>query len=155
MSGTSLRRAPLVACLIVCVLSPGAVAEASARTDRLEAGIVRAMNDYRAQHGRPKLRQQRGFARAADAHSAAMLRENTLKHGNYSQRVRRYVRRVSRVGENLAWMQGCNPSDIVAMWARSSGHRRVMLSRSFRRVGVAQRSRSNACFVTADFGTAR
>ena len=30
-----------------------------------------------------------------------------------------------------------------------------MLSRSFRRVGVAQRSRSNACFVTADFGTAR
>ena len=85
----------------------------------------------------------------------AMLRQNTLKHGNYSKRVRRYVRRVSRVGENLAWMRGCDPSDIVAMWARSSGHRRVMLSRSFRRVGVAQRSRSNACFVTADFGTAR
>ena len=39
-----------------------------------------------------------------------MLRENALKHGNYSQRVRRYVRRVSRVGENLAWMQGCNPT---------------------------------------------
>jgi uncharacterized protein YkwD len=155
MSGTSSRRAPLVACLIVCVLSPGAVARASARTDRLEAGILRAMNDYRAQHGRPKLRQQRGFARAADAHSAAMLRQNTLTHGNFSQRVRRYVRRVSRVGENLAWMRGCNPNDIVAMWARSSGHRHVMLSRSFRRVGVAQRSRSNACFVTADFGTAR
>ena len=155
MSVTSLRRALLGACLIVCVLSPGAVARASARTDRLEAGIVRAMNDYRAQHGRPKLRQQRGFARAADAHSAAMLRQNTLKHGNFSQRVRRYVRRVARVGENLAWMRGCNPSDIVAMWARSSGHRRVMLSRSFRRVGVAQRSRSNTCFVTADFGTAR
>ena len=116
---------------------------------------MRAMNEYRAQHGLPKLRQQRGLARAADAHSAAMLRQNALKHGDYSKRVRRYVRRVSRVGENLAWMQGCNPRDIVAMWARSSGHRGVMLSRSFRRVGVAQRSRSNACFVTADFGTAR
>ena len=154
MSVTSLRRAMLGACLIVCVLSPGAVAEASARTDRLEAGIVRAMNDYRAKHGLPKLRQQRGFARAADAHSAAMLRQNTLKHGNYSQRVRRYVRRVS------AWARtsrGCGAAtratscDVGAF----SGHRRVMLSRSFRRVGVAQRSRSNACFVTADFGTAR
>jgi uncharacterized protein YkwD len=141
--------------LSVCVLSPGAVAQASARTDRLEAGILRAMNEYRAQHGLPKLRQQRGFARAADAHSAAMLRQNTLEHGNYTKRVRRYVRRVSRIGENLAWMQGCNPSDIVQMWAASAGHREVMLSRAFRRVGVAQRSRSNACFVTADFGSAR
>jgi uncharacterized protein YkwD len=154
MSVTSARRALLVASLNVCVLAPGAAAHASTRTDRLEAGIVRAMNDYRAQHGLPKLRTVRGFARAADVHSARMLRENRLAHGEVGKRVRRYVR-VKRVGENLAYMQGCQPSAIVRMWARSSGHRHVMLSRSFRRVGVAQRSRSNVCFVTADFGTAR
>jgi uncharacterized protein YkwD len=153
MSSKALRRAPLAA-MIVCVLAPGSAAHASARTDRLEAGIVRAMNEYRAQHGVPKLRTVRGFARAADAHSAKMLRENRLKHGAVGKRVRRYVR-AQRVGENLAWMEGCDPSQIVQMWAGSRGHRRVMLSRSFRRVGVAQRSRSNVCFVTADFGTAR
>ncbi|RKQ92237.1 uncharacterized protein YkwD [Solirubrobacter pauli] len=154
MSIKTLRRA-LLAVLMICVLSPSAVAHASARTDRLEAGILRAMNDYRAQHGLPKLRTQSGFARAADVHSAKMLRENRLAHDQYGKRVRRYVRRVARVGENLAWMSRCKPQAIVQMWAQSATHRKVMLSRSFRRVGVAKRATSNICFVTADFGTAR
>ncbi|MDA0181813.1 CAP domain-containing protein [Solirubrobacter phytolaccae] len=154
MSVKTLRRA-LLAVLMICVLSPSAVAQASVRTDRLEAGIVRAMNDYRAQHGLPKLHQQRGFARAADVHSAKMLRENKMAHDQYGKRVRRYVRRVKRVGETLAWMSRCSPSAVVAMWAKSSSHRHVMLSRSFRRVGVARRATSNVCFVTADFGTAK
>ena len=38
MSIKTLRRA-LLAVLMICVLSPSAVAQASARTDRLEAGI--------------------------------------------------------------------------------------------------------------------
>jgi uncharacterized protein YkwD len=155
MSVTSVRRALLAVFTLVCVLAPGAVAHASPRTNSVEAGIVRAMNEFRAQHGLPKLRQQRGFARAADAHSAKMLRENRVAHGNFSKRVRRYVRRVKRVGENLAWMNRCDPGKVVSMWANSAGHRHVMLSRSFRRVGVAERGNSGACFVTADFGTAR
>lgn len=154
MSVKTLRRVLLVA-FMVCVLSPSGVAQASARTDRLEAGIVRALNDFRAQHGLPKLRQQRGFARAADVHSAKMLRENKLAHDQYGKRVRRYVRRVKRVGETLAWMNRCNPAAVVNMWAKSSTHRHVMLSRSFRRVGVAKRATSKICFVTADFGTAK
>jgi len=154
MSVKTLRRALLVA-FMVCVLSPSGVAQASARTDRLEAGIVRALNDFRAQHGLPKLRQQRGFARAADVHSAKMLRENKLAHDQYGKRVRRYVRRVKRVGETLAWMNRCDPAAVVSMWAKSSTHRHVMLSRSFRRVGVAKRATSKICFVTADFGTAK
>lgn len=155
MSVTYVRRALLAGLTLICVLTPAATAQASPRTNSLEAGIVRAMNDFRAQHGLPKLRQQLGFARAADVHSAKMLRDNKLAHGAYGKRVRRYVRRVRRVGENLAWMNRCDPGKIVRMWSRSSGHREVMLSRSFRRVGVAQRSTSDACFVTADFGSAK
>ena len=101
MSVSSMRRALLVLFTFVFVSAPGAVAQASPRTNSVEAGIVRAMNEFRAQHGLPKLRQQLGFARAADAHSAKMLRENRVAHGNYSKRVRRYVRRVARVGGNL------------------------------------------------------
>lgn len=155
MSVRSRWRALLATIMVtVCVSAPCAVAQASVRTDRLEAGIVRAMNAFRAEHGLPKLRTQRGFTRAADAHSRKMLRENRLAHGQYGKRVRRYVRRVARVGENLAWMDRCTPAAIVKMWAKSPGHRHVMLSPSFRRVGVAKRATSEICFVTADFGTA-
>ena len=146
------RRGLAVACLLVCLSLPSS-ASASARHNRLEAGIVRAMNQARASNGLPSQRPNYGLARAADAHSASMLRRNVMSHGAFSSRVRRYVR-VRRVGENLAWMSRCDPNAIVQMWLNSATHRRVMLSRSFRRVGVGQRSRPNICFITADFGSA-
>jgi uncharacterized protein YkwD len=147
------RRGLATACLLVCVATP-AKASASARHDALEAGIIRAMNQTRAAHGLPALRPSSGLARAADAHSASMRRHNTLSHGAFTTRVRHYTR-ARRIGENLAWASQCSASTIVQMWMNSPGHRRVMLARSFRRVGVGQRSRASACFVTADFSSAR
>ena len=152
MSVTSVRRLSLAALLIVCVLVP-ARASASARHDATEASIIRALNSARASHGLPKLRTSRGLARAADAHSKVMRRTNTIGHGDYSRRIRRYVRS-RKVGENLAWMSGCNATSIVNMWLNSAPHRKVMLSKSFRRIGVG-RSGSRKCFVTADFASAR
>jgi uncharacterized protein YkwD len=111
------------------------------------------MNSVRASHGLAALRTSRGLARAADAHSATMQRSNRLGHGAYSRRIRRYVR-TRGVGENVAWMAGCNANAIVQMWLNSPPHRRVMLSKSFRRIGVGRRG-SRKCFVTADFATAR
>ena len=70
------------------------------------------------------------------------------------RRVRRYVR-TKRVGENLAYMTGCRARSIVRMWMNSAGHRHIMLSRGFRRVGVAKRNASRTCFVTADFASPR
>ena len=152
MSVTSMRRALLAALLIACLGAPSS-AFGSSRHDSTEAGIIRAMNGVRASHGLPSLHTNRGLARAADAHSKAMQRTNSLGHGAYAKRIRRYVR-TKRAGENVAWMAGCNASAIVNMWLRSAPHRRVMLSKSFRRIGVARRG-SRKCFVTADFATAR
>ena len=152
MSVTAVWRALLAAFIVVCVLEPSA-ASASARHDATEAGIVRAINAVRANYRLPALHTNAGLARAADEHSASMLRSNTLSHGAFSQRVRRYVH-ARRVGENLAWMSRCNADRIVRMWLNSAQHRHVMLSASFRRVGVARRASSSICFVTADFGTA-
>ncbi len=154
MSVTALRRALAAACcLLVCALTPSA-ASASARHNGLESGVVRAMNSVRASYGLPALRASFGLARAADAHSASMLRRNVMSHGRYASRLRRYVR-ARRVGENLAWMSRCDANAIVNMWMNSSAHRTVLLTRSFTRVGVGQRSSSRACFVTADFSSAR
>ncbi len=82
-----------------------------------------------------------------------MLRHNVMSHGAFSSRVRHYVH-VRRAGENLAWMSRCDAQAIVDMWMRSAEHRKVMLTSSFRRVGVGRRSSSSVCFVTADFATA-
>jgi len=153
LSVTAVRRVLLVAFFIVCVVSPSG-ASASARHDATEAGIVREMNKIRAAHNLPRLRVNSGLARAADLHSASMARSRRVAHGEYYRRVRRYVRS-RRVGENLAWMRGCDAAAIVQMWMNSAGHRQVMLSSGFRRVGVARRSASEICFVTADFASPR
>jgi uncharacterized protein YkwD len=151
MSAVHAVRRALLAASILCVLFP--CAASAATHDSTEASIVRAINAVRARAGVAALHRSRGLARAADAHSAAMLRTNTLSHGAMGQRVRHYVH-ARGVGENLAWLTRCNAAQVVRMWLNSAAHRRVMLSPSFRRVGVAARSTSTACFVTADFGTA-
>jgi uncharacterized protein YkwD len=154
MSVTALRRGLAAACcLLVCALVPSAAA-ASARHNQLETGIVKAINSVRAANGLRALSASYGLARAADAHSASMLRRNTMSHGAFGARVRRYVR-VRRVGENLAWMSRCDANAIVNMWMNSASHRRVLLARTFARVGVGQRATSRVCFVTADFGSSR
>jgi uncharacterized protein YkwD len=143
----------LAAFLIVCVFPPSG-ASASARHDRTEAGIVREMNKIRAAYSLPRLRITGALGRAADVHSASMARSGRVAHGEYSVRVRRYVNS-RHVGENLAWARRCSAARIVRMWMNSAGHRHVMLSRGFRRVGVARRSASRICFVTADFASSR
>jgi uncharacterized protein YkwD len=151
MSVTSVWRALLVALLIACVVAPSR-ASASSRHDATEAGIIRALNSARASYGLPRLRTNRALARAADAHSRTMRRTNRVGHGDVAKRVRRYVR-TRKVGENLAWMEGCDAAAVVNMWLHSAPHRKIMLSRSFRRIGVG-RSGSRTCYVTADFASA-
>ena len=152
MSVTSVRRMLLAALVVVCIAAPSS-ASASSGHDRTEANIIRAMNKVRASHGLPRLQTNLGLARAADAHSKVMRRTNRVGHGDYSRRVRRYVR-TKRVGENIAWMAGCNAQAIVNMWMNSAPHRHVMLSGTYRRIGVARRG-SSKCFVTADFASLR
>jgi uncharacterized protein YkwD len=154
MSVITLRRLVIAACISVCGLMPATASAASSRTDATEASIVHAMNRYRAQHGLPRLVTSRPLQRAADAHSASMLRSNVLAHGAFAARMRHYAHARS-AGENLAWMSSCDAKAIVDMWAHSAAHRAVMLTSSFRRVGVARRSSSSGCFVTADFATTR
>jgi uncharacterized protein YkwD len=148
----SVRRGLAAACLLVCAATP-TKASASARHDALEVSIIRAMNQSRAANGLPALHTSSGLARAADAHSASMLRRNVLSHGSFSSRLRRYTR-ARRIGENLAWMTRCDPNAAVQMWLNSPGHRRIMLARSFKRIGVGRRARTGSCFITADFATA-
>jgi uncharacterized protein YkwD len=155
------------ASLLAVVLTAPAYADAGKpRLDRVERSVIRAINRERAGHGLAALRASSKLARAADFHSWEMLDANYFAHtsrngGPFDRRVRRYARHRA-VGETLAWVSRCgrrSGRQVVRMWMNSSGHRAILLSSTFRRVGIGKRTGSlgstRACMVTADFGSRR
>jgi uncharacterized protein YkwD len=153
-------------CLLAALFATPVVSTAAAtpHVDGRERAIVRAINRQRAKHGLSKLRSSRRLARAADYHSWEMLDADYFAHesrdgGPFDERVRRYVN-PRAIGETLAMLGGCGPKAarrVVRMWMNSPGHRAILLSSSYKRVGLGRRTGdlrgSRACVVTADFGS--
>ena len=156
--GLARNPSPLTTLLVLSSAAAPAAVAAGPRIDRGERSVIRAINRARAAHGLRRLRANRRLARAADVHSRAMLRSDFFSHGAFSQRVRRYVRFRS-IGETIAMTSRCSGRRAVRMWLNSPGHRAVLLSRGFRRVGVGRRKgrlgASRACLYTADFASRR
>ena len=132
-----------------------------------ERAVVRSINRQRAHHGLGHVRGSSALARAADYHSWEMLDANYFAHesrggGSFDARVRRFTRRRA-LGETLAMLGGgCRrgmATRVVRMWMNSPGHRAILLSPAFRRVGIGARAGSlgsgRACVVTADFASRR
>ena len=159
MRSAALVLSTLTTLLVLSFAAAAPAAQAgSPRLDRGERSVIRAINRARASHGLRRLLTGRRLARAADAHSRNMLRANVFSHGAFSQRVRRYVR-YRNIGETIAMTSRCSARAVVRMWLHSPGHRAVLLSSRFRRVGVGRRrgrlGSSRACLVTADFASRR
>jgi uncharacterized protein YkwD len=152
----------LLAALSTTPITAGATAKA--RIDARERAIARAINRQRARHGLSNLKSSRRLARAADYHSWEMLDADYFAHesrdgGSFADRIRRFANHRA-VGETLAMMGGCGRNAarrVVRMWMNSPGHRAILLSSSFKRVGLGKRtgdmSGSRRCLVTADFGS--
>jgi uncharacterized protein YkwD len=146
------------------MLVPAAPAAAAGpRLGKTERAIVRTIDRKRAGYGLRAVRPSLPLSRAADLHSADMLRANYFAHSSsngtsFSARIHHYVR-VARVGETLALLSSCRGRRaahlVVRMWMHSPVHRAILLSRSFHRVGVSLRrgrlGSRRACVVTADF----
>ena len=107
------------------------------------------LNVERRARGRPRLRSDGELAKAARRYSATMVRQGFFDHVSPSgstlgSRVRagtRYLEGpVSKwsLGENLAWgsRELATPKEIVRSWMRSPGHKRNILDRRFRHVGI-------------------
>jgi len=153
-------------CLLAPLFGSPLISSADAKPslDGRERAIVRAINHQRAKHGLSKLRSSSRLARAADFHSWEMLDADYFAHesrdgGPFDQRVRRYAKHKA-LGETLAMLRGCGRKAarrIVRMWMNSPGHRAVLLSSSYRKVGLGKRigdlRGDRACLITADFGS--
>jgi uncharacterized protein YkwD len=153
-------------CLLAAAFASPVIGTAAAkpRLDGGERAIVRAINRQRSKHGLAKLSASRRLAKAADFHSWEMLDADYFAHesrdgGPFAERVRRYASHRS-LGETIAMLGGCGrkaAKRVVRMWMDSPGHRAILLSSSYRRVGLGKRTGSlggdRACVVTADFGS--
>jgi uncharacterized protein YkwD len=153
-------------CLLAALFTVPTIAAASgkARVDGRERAMVRGINQQRARHGLASVRISSRLAHAADYHSWEMLDANYFDHSSrngesFDRRVRRYANHRA-LGETLAMVGGCrrgSARQVVRMWMNSPGHRAILLSGKFRRIGLAKRTGSlggnRACVVTADFAS--
>jgi uncharacterized protein YkwD len=125
------------------------------------------LNRQRTRHGLPRLREHRSLTNAARKYARLMVRQRFFDHvspagSTMSQRIKRtnylHHARGYGLGENIAWGSGAlaTPARIVAAWMHSAGHRRNILDRSFREIGIgvalgAPNGGSGATYVN-DFG---
>ena len=111
------------------------------------AVIVCLVNGERRRRGVPRVRASRQLGRAAQAHSRDMVARGFFAHvtpegETVRQRVVRtgYLRRGrGEIEETLGWGAGADlssPRQLVDLLMRSAAHRRIVLDRRFRDIGV-------------------
>jgi uncharacterized protein YkwD len=152
-----------------------AVADATptyANPQTIARATLCAVNAERRSHGLGALRFNPRLARAARRHSQDMVRRHYFSHvspegAKLASRVRQtgYMRSVSdwQVGETLAWGSGKlgSPGAVVRSWMGSPEHRAIILTPSFREIGIGvtpgvpAAAQAPGCTYTADFGVRR
>ena len=147
---------------------PGAATVPSPATlDTAAVAVACLVNAHRAVHGRRPLRTQARLTDAAVRHSRDMVRRGYFGHVTptgvaAADRIHRagYFHAGDDwvIGEDLAWGTGsyASPSAIVKLWMNSPPHRRVLLAKNLRYVGIGRatgrfQGNSGAAVYTADF----
>ena len=165
--------------VVSCVLSVSAPATAATVTsaarvmaaNALEPRLIERINALRRSRGLHLLRISTQLRRAAAFHSASMGRRGFFSHTSAdgtssTRRIRRFYPSAGysywTVGETLLWSRRrVTPRRALRTWLNSPGHRSVLLSGRWRRVGLAAIRVRNAggafggqdvTIITADFG---
>ncbi|HWK25639.1 MAG TPA: CAP domain-containing protein [Solirubrobacter sp.] len=105
------------------------------------------VNVERTSRGVPATRHNGDLTRAAKSHTRDMIRRSYFAHtspagSDLSDRIRRAGYGAPgdgwRAGENLGWGTGAKatPDALVDAWLDSPPHRRIMLSRTYKELGV-------------------
>jgi uncharacterized protein YkwD len=140
--------------------------------DAVRVAIVCLHNQIRGQNGLPLLRGNSRLRRAAEGHSAEMVRGRFFQHTSPSgaDMVDRilgagYVRSDQGwlLGENLEWGTGSlsTPRGALDAWMRSPGHRANVLKSGYRHLGVGislgtpTGGPGDGVTITVDFGARR
>lgn len=137
-----------------------------------EKKTLQLHNKTRAERDKPRLCIQQQLQKAARGHSADMIRKDYFSHDSqdgttFEERVKRegYTSKgmsVYRIGENLGWGSGAqsSPESIHKAWMKSDGHRKNLLNKGFKQVGIGvtageYKSYKDSKMYTVDFGFRR
>ena len=119
-------------------------------------------NRARESRGLGKLCVHPALQEAARAHSADMIRKDYFRHGNVGRRLKRHGYNWSTYAENIAYGSGVrgSPESVFNRWMKSRGHKRNILGRGFREVGIGTatgtfKGTNGVTMYTVDFGTRR
>lgn len=158
---------------LAAVASPAQAAAPVKPRTSLEASIqnsvLKLINKQRRAHGLKPVKMNKRLKVSARRHNAAMARANTMAHtvrgeASLARRVDRAGYNWGRVAENIAWNSQMNRSGVLVLQklmynerAPYDGHRRNILSRSYREVGVDVYfdTRHHKVWLTTDFGRKR
>ena len=173
----------LLACLSLAALPGSAAAQSPGCADAntrpgnaseavLSKATVCLINRERTRRGLRALRVNKRLSRAAVSHTRDMIQRRYFAHESrsgvnvvdrllstgYLGGVRNWL-----VGENLAWGSGARstPREALVGWMNSPSHRRNMLNRRFREIGIGvvfsapHASSRVAATYTTTFGTRR
>lgn len=123
-------RVVLALVLLAALSIPTAAESASAAPQ-----IVKKINKARAAHGLPALRYSPSLGRSSRRYARKLMRLDVFRHAPRIQASRGF----RLLGECLAMNRGwrLNRSRVIRSWLRSPGHRQILLSRRFNRVGAA------------------
>ena len=120
----------LVPLLVVASLL--AAAPAAHGASRMERQLLTALNEARAAHGRERVGLAPRLDAAADAYARKLMRTDVFAHP---------ASLPLGVGETLAWgTGGVSARAVVRLWLASPPHRRIVLWRGARKVGVGVES---------------
>lgn len=148
MKARKWMRTPVVLLCLTAMLAAPAVAQAAVELSPYEQQLVNLVNRKRERHGLKPLRVRTCLVTAARAHSLDMATNQFLAHPSsdgtpwmdrliafgYVQEGFSYW----RAGENVYVGGGLysSPVAVVQAWMKSKPHRRVLLTKVFRDVGV-------------------
>jgi len=151
------RRAVLAACLFVLLAAPASAAPPgcadaglmpdAAALDRVRAATACLIDRERAARGLPAVSDSAALRGAAERYAREMVQRRFFAHrsprgSTTAQRIRSsgYFRGAGEwaVGEALAWGSGerATPAAVVRAWLGSPGHRRILLARRYRELGL-------------------
>lgn len=100
--------------------------------------VLDQVNAVRASHGLPALRLDELLTQSAQGHACTMARAGTFTHegsGGAKARMKRAGCRTRLTGENIA-MGFASGSRTMDLWMNSPGHRGIILTRNFTRIGL-------------------
>ena len=127
---------PRLRLVLICTLVLVPVAPSTAHAAHAETVLIQKVNSFRAAHGLGALRPSPSLSRSSKRFARYQMRRDRFGHAARIWAARKF----SPVGEALAFRFGWKPrtSAVLRQWRGSPPHRALILSRSFRYIGIGR-----------------